>query len=232
MSSFSTDLKSIRAETFAAKTERNCDYPNMHAVQAFCEGYETNYIQSFQKTELMQFQNPVPRSTWLSLCLSTLHQARVNKRNVFLIGNGASCSMASHFATDLTKNGKMSAHSINEGALLTCFANDYSFESMYENIVRCKMADNDVLVAISSSGCSVNIVRAAQYVRDQHPNATVLTFTGFSKDNALIRTGHLNLWVPYGDYGIVESVHAYFLQLLVDAFTMCNQNFSTMAHLS
>lgn len=155
---------------------------------------------------------------WFETVINLLSTLKEKKGSIFFIGNGASCSMSSHFAVDFTKNGGVPSFSLNEGTLLTCFSNDFSYETAYAEMLTRYMHDGDILVAISSSGSSKNIVTAATRVKTQYAHSQIVTFTGFKEDNMLRKTGHHNVYVPEHDYGFVESVHAYYLHMLIDMF--------------
>ncbi len=182
----------------------------------------TEHIDIFKslisKTEFTGNKGPVDPDSWMSYIIALLSALKKKENKLFLIGNGASCSIASHFAADFTKNADINSYSINDGALLTCFGNDFSFETAYAEILKRLMKNGDILIAISSSGESPNIVNAASFVAKELKDSAVITLTGFKKDNPLMKLGDLNVHVPSEDYGFVESAHAYFLHMLEDLF--------------
>lgn len=155
---------------------------------------------------------------WVGSVLDIFDNLKRNGKSIFFIGNGASCSMASHFATDFTKNGGIRSYSCNEGTLLTCFNNDFSYETAYLEIIKRYMNENDALIAISSSGKSKNILNTADFVNGNYSKNPVITFSGFNNDNPLRGKGAYNLFLGIKDYGFVESGHAYYLHLLIDIF--------------
>src|SRR5437899_3165245 len=85
---------------------------------------------------------------------------------VAIVGNGVSAAIASHIAIDLAKNGKVSATCFNDGAQITCLANDYGFEQWLAHAVRMNLRAGDVLVAISSSGKSRNILEGVKAAKE------------------------------------------------------------------
>lgn len=129
----------------------------------------------------------------------------LNARLLF-IGNGGSAAIASHMANDFQKNGGMSSLAFNDGAALTCVGNDFGFAHVFEKQLIAHAQSGDCLIAISSSGQSPNILRAVQAVK-AGSHIPVVTFTGFSDDNALCALGDKNYHVASKDYGIVESAH-------------------------
>ncbi len=181
------------------------------------------YIDMLSCVETTENNNHVNFDKWSQSVLNIFNCAKDECRNLFLIGNGASCSMASHLAVDFTKNGGINSFSINEGTLLTCFSNDFSYETAYLEILKRKMNNADVLIAISSSGKSKNIINAVDFIRKNYKDSPIITFNGFKNNNPLNQMGNYNLYLPAEDYGMVESGHAYYLHLLIDLFVKMQQ---------
>jgi D-sedoheptulose 7-phosphate isomerase len=130
--------------------------------------------------------------------------ANRNKKLIFL-GNGGSAAIASHQAVDFWKNGGIKATAFNDASLLTCLGNDCGYEHVFSEPVR-RFADaGDVVLAISSSGCSPNILNAVKAARSV--GGHVITFSGFTTDNPLRRMGDINFFVPVRAYGLVEVSH-------------------------
>lgn len=134
--------------------------------------------------------------------------------NVYLIGNGGSAAVASHIANDLCNVAALRAMSLLDHTALTCFANDYGYENVYSQRLERVARPRDVLIAISSSGQSPNIVRAAEAMR--RLGGIVISLTGFEAANPLRGLGEVNLWIDSNDYGLVEVGHLFMLHHLVD----------------
>ena len=146
----------------------------------------------------------------LEALLLELGDARKNKKKVFVIGNGGSAATASHLANDfaLGKGGDcLRVISLADNvSVLTAIANDRSFEEIFSKQLQVYWDQGDKLLVISASGNSPNLVRAANWVKEQ--KGTVLGFLGFDGGklkglcdvSILIRT-------PKGEYGPVEDVH-------------------------
>ena len=132
---------------------------------------------------------------------------------VVFIGNGGSAAIASHFAVDYTKNGGIRSMALNDAATLTCFANDYGYEEVFAKQLEAHGRAGDVIVIISTSGRSQNILNAAAAAKNARCN--VVTFSGMRPDNALRHFGSLNFYVPAGDYGLVECAHTNLLHSMV-----------------
>lgn len=133
---------------------------------------------------------------------------------LLFIGNGASAAISSHIATDFWKNARIKALAFNDSSLLTCVSNDYGYKHVFEKPVEMFIEDQDILIAISSSGKSENILRGALAAKTK--KAAVLTLTGFSKDNPLRKMGDINFYVPSKSYGHIETVHQAICHCLVD----------------
>lgn len=140
-----------------------------------------------------------------------------NSKLIF-IGNGGSAAIASHCAIDYWKNGRIPAMCFNEGALLTCISNDFGFESVFEKPIEMFAKQGDLLVAISSSGQSKNILNAVNMAKEKE--VEVITFSGFDKNNPLKILGGLNFYVPSVSYGQVELIHQIALHTVLDFITM------------
>lgn len=136
-------------------------------------------------------------------------------RKIIFIGNGASASIASHMSTDYWKNGGMRAIAFNDAALLTCLSNDCGYENVFGKSVEMFTDEGDILVAISSSGRSENILNGVRAARKL--GAHVVTLSGFKPDNPLRSMGDINFYVPDEEYGPVEIIHLSITHCILDA---------------
>jgi len=155
---------------------------------------------------------------WKELTLKLRESAKA----IYFIGNGASASMASHFAADVAKNAGIRTNVFTDTALITALANDISYEEVYAEPLRWNMKAGDMLVAISSSGNSPNIVRAVKTA--QSLNGTVVTLSAMGEDNAIRRLGDLNFYVPAQTYGLAETAHAAILHYWMDMIEDTSRN--------
>ena len=135
-------------------------------------------------------------------------------RKVMFIGNGASAAIGSYQALYYWKNGGMRAVTFNDLASLTAVSNDLSYAVVFAKPIEMFADPGDVLMAISSSGRSENILRGADAARRR--DCRVLTFSGFRPDNPLRAHGELNFYVPSMSYGHVEVTHLALSHLFVD----------------
>lgn len=139
------------------------------------------------------------------------------ENRIFFIGNGGSAGIASHAAIDYAKNGGFPALALTDGAALTCLGNDYGYEEVFARQIGFHARRGDVLMAVSSSGASVNILRAVTAARAR--GCGVVTFSGFSPDNPLRRLGDVNFYVDSGEYGFVEIFHLTLIHAVLDLGT-------------
>jgi D-sedoheptulose 7-phosphate isomerase len=144
------------------------------------------------------------------------HAGRSRGQHIYLVGNGASAMMASHFAADACKNGGLSAMAFNDASLLTATANDVAFEEVFALPLSRLARSGDLLIAISSSGNSPNILRAIDTARSIP--AEIVTLTGQGADNRARLRGDLNFYVPSSRYGWVECAHQLILHYWLDQY--------------
>lgn len=150
----------------------------------------------------------------------THSQTNANKKLIFL-GNGGSAAIASHAATDFFKNGGVRTMTFNDASLLTCLSNDYKYEEAFERGVE-RMADKgDIVFAVSSSGKSANILKAAQAATKA--GASVITLSGFGADNPLRKLGDINFYVPSNSYAHVENIHLLICHMVLDSLMVLRE---------
>ena len=151
-------------------------------------------------------------TAWVDLTRKTHERGR----SVFFIGNGGSAMIASHMATDACKNGHLRAMSFSDVALLTATANDLAYEQVFSLPLERLARPGDLLIAISSSGNSPNIVRALESSRTLGLRA--VTLTGMDGGNRARTLGDLNFYVPLSRYGWTESAHQVILHYWFDQY--------------
>jgi D-sedoheptulose 7-phosphate isomerase len=144
------------------------------------------------------------------------HDVQTRGQQIYLIGNGASAAMASHFAADACKNGGLRAQAFNDGALLTCTGNDLAFDQIFALPLTRFARAGDMLVSISSSGASANILRALERAREMQ--LRIVTLSGKAADNASRTFGDLNFYLPAARYGWIESGHHVVLHYWLDQY--------------
>ncbi|MDR0881453.1 MAG: SIS domain-containing protein [Candidatus Adiutrix sp.] len=142
-------------------------------------------------------------------------------RAIYLIGNGASASMASHFAADVTKNCGIRAVVFTDAALITALGNDHGFENAFALALNRYALPGDLLVAVSSSGNSPNIVRGCQEAAKM--KVKTVTVSGKKPDNAIRSIGDINFYVPADSYSLSESAHSMILHHWIDRLEAANK---------
>ena len=178
------------------------------------QDYEIQYRKAYKEKVYTSKDGKDLQSPVAEDLAHLMRQIRAAKKKLFFIGNGGSAGIAVHMTADFLKNGRMRASDMYGAATLTCLGNDYGYEYVFSKQLELLADPGDMLVAISSSGNSPNILRAAEAVRAI--GGFIVTFTGFAADNRLRKLGDRNLYVPCGEYGIVESIHNQILQQVVD----------------
>jgi D-sedoheptulose 7-phosphate isomerase len=138
-----------------------------------------------------------------------------NNKKILIFGNGGSASIASHFSVDITKNAGIRCINFNNASLITCLANDFGFEHWVQKAVELYGDEGDLLIVISSSGQSENMLNGVKAARNTNFKS-VVTLSGFAKDNPLSQLGDINLWLDSRAYNFVESVHQIWLLTIVD----------------
>jgi D-sedoheptulose 7-phosphate isomerase len=142
------------------------------------------------------------------------HAAHDRGNKIMLIGNGGSAAIASHLATDFARTVGLRAQSLNDPAILTCLGNDFGYDSVFAKQMEFHAREGDLLIAISSSGRSQNILSAVAGARAGR--CGVVTFSGFAPDNALRRSGDVNYYVASSAYGFVEIAHLALCHAIID----------------
>ncbi|MAG26603.1 hypothetical protein CMI47_13760 [Candidatus Pacearchaeota archaeon] len=138
-----------------------------------------------------------------------------NHDHIIIIGNGGSNSVASHIAQDYTKMLGKRAVSFSDPSRLTCYINDYGRDEAYKKFIEHFEEPNTLVILISSSGRSENILTAGRYCEEKHIPTCVLS--GFYKDNPLneMKSPEISYHVDSHDYGVVESAHQVFLHSIL-----------------
>ena len=174
---------------------------------------EKFFLKKYYK-EFINLINPEFQKQTIDLKKEIL-KIKNKRKKIIVAGNGGSAAIASHFSVDLTKNAKVRCINFNEPDLITCFSNDYGYERWIENAIKYYCDKGDLLILISSSGRSKNMINAAKYFK-RKKFGKLVTFTGHSKNNKLKKIGHMNFWVNSKAYNLVENVHQFILLSVVD----------------
>jgi len=170
---------------------------------------------------LTQALEAIPRDLVVALG-ETLFRAYRDGKQVFILGNGGSSSTASHMAADLAKNTiapnmkRFRVFSLNDNAaIMTALANDLGYDNVFLEQLTNLVQAGDVLIAVSASGNSPNVLKAMRYA--QARSAEVVGLLGFD-GGAAAALADIPLVVPSNHYGVVEDAHLILNHILVDYF--------------
>jgi len=177
-------------------------YNNSSNPSAYISSYFKHLTQILSELDLSSIEK------FIGLLLS----ARKEGKNVYFIGNGGSAATASHFANDLaigTRSKKLPfkvMSLIDNSSVITAIGNDYGYEQVFVKQLEACLGSGDLLVAISASGNSPNILKAVEYTKEN--NGITIGLTGFDGGELKKIVDHV-IHVPTvkGDYGPVEDVH-------------------------
>jgi len=160
----------------------------------------------------------------ISQLLEILEKAYYQKKQVFICGNGGSGATASHLCEDLAKgtlNGNIHKDGLRFKVIsltdnvpfILALANDVGYDSIFEQQLRTYAEEGDVLIAISGSGNSPNVVKAVEYANRK--GLTTIGMTGFD-GGKLREMAPYCVHVPVDDMGVTESVHGILMHYIVD----------------
>lgn len=142
------------------------------------------------------------------------HNAHANGNKLIFVGNGGSAAIASHMATDYSKNGGVRSIALNDSSMLTCLGNDLGYDQVFAKQIELHARSADLVIAISSSGRSANILNAVSAARNAQ--CAVVTFSGFSPENPLRSLGDINFYIASNRYGFVEIGHLTLCHAILD----------------
>lgn len=179
------------------------------------EKYFSEFKNTLSKIQVADGNNKaIDLMNGLEAAINLIISQTSKGNKIIFIGNGGSASIASHQAIDFFKNGGMRAICFNDSSLLTCLSNDFGYQYIFEKPIEMFADNGDVLVAISSSGKSENIVRGVDAGRKT--GCHIITMSGFKPNNLLRSKGKLNFYVPSDSYGYVEIAHLILCHSMVD----------------
>ena len=170
-----------------------------------------NYFNDYNKLLLSNFDEVKKK---LILIKKNFLQIKKNKKKIIIFGNGGSAAISSHFSVDMTKNANIRCINFNEPDLITCFSNDFGYDNWLSNSIKFYGDKGDILIAISSSGKSKNIINGCAAAKKKK-FSKIITLTGYSINNPVMKKGDINLWINSKAYNFIENIHQFWL-LLVD----------------
>lgn len=182
--------------------------------------YSQKYLESMSsvlaKTEASIGTSSATVEQALDRSLELLKSVQAANGTQFFLGNGASAAFAEHMALDWTKNGGVRSLNPSSAVLLTALANDISYQDSFALFLDRYARKGDLVVTISSSGNSENVLRAITKAREI--GCGVITLSGLKPDNSSRKQGDVNFYSPARTYGITECAHQVILHMMIDAF--------------
>ena len=173
------------------------------------KNYINKYLNKF--TSLIIEEDEISKKI---IHASKILKKTYKKNKIFIFGNGGSASIASHFTVDLIKNTNLKCVNFSDTALLTCFSNDFGYANWISKVLKIYAKSSDVVILISSSGNSKNMINAANYTKKN--NLNLITLTGFEKSNKLNKRGKVNFWIDSKNYNHIENIHQILLLTICD----------------
>lgn len=157
---------------------------------------------------------PISMDVALQQAIDTIGTVHGAGGKVMIVGNGGSAAIASHLAIDLVRNGGVAAMTFNDASSITCLGNDFGYTEVFTRQLALHSRPGDLLIAISSSGASANILNAVDEAKKR--GCSVMTLSGFLNDNPLRSMGKINFYVESDHYGRVELSHMTLCHALLD----------------
>ncbi|HOV28312.1 MAG TPA: SIS domain-containing protein [Pseudobacteroides sp.] len=153
--------------------------------------------------------------------IDLIFEAYKSDKQLFIMGNGGSASTAMHFACDIGKGtiieGKKRFRviSLNDNiALITAISNDYGYEHVFSEQLKNLVNEKDIIVAISASGNSPNLLNAVDYAKQK--GAFTISFVGFDGGN-LKQKSDLCIHIENYNYGKIEDIHLFLCHIISHA---------------
>ena len=183
-------------------------------------GWLEGLAEALRDTACRRDGEALPLAEGLHALADLWRRQRDNDARVYWIGNGGSAALVSHLSQDLLNKCRVQSATFNDPALLTCMANDYGYEDVFRRPLLALARPGDLLVAVSSSGTSENIVAAAKSAIDG--DLAVVTLSAFDPANLLhALPAPLAFHTPAATYGQAEVAHTALLHAALD--TLANE---------
>jgi len=194
-------------------------YNNTQAYNIFCDGAKWKKEQSHtpkQGNVLNNYINTFTDYFHSNACVQDLkniiNKIKSYKRILFIANGGSHVGVACHMEEDFAKLAGIPCLTLSNPGYITCLGNDYGFDQIYVEWLKINKKIDDLVIAISSSGESPDIVSAAVSIK----KPDLITLTGFNPNNTLSKLGSLNIHVDSDSYGIVENLHGIILHMVLD----------------
>lgn len=189
----------------------------MENIKNFSKNYFNELKKAIDKLDLEKIQKVT----------EVIFEAYKNNKQIFILGNGGSASTASHFACDLgkgtikkvydNKEKRFKVISLTDNiATMTAFGNDVSFEDIFSQQLKNLLNKEDVVIGISGSGNSPNVVKAIQYAKEC--GAKTIGLLGFKTGGKLRELIDYEITVQDNHYGRIEDIHLMLGHLIANYF--------------
>lgn len=183
----------------------------------YSKKYIDSMFQGFLKAIFHSNGVEIDEETFFDQINDKLKSLNNNKNNIYFFGNGASAAFSNHMALDFSKNGKIISRSLSDSSLLTALANDYNYEdAMLEYLKIQQPTKDDLIITVSSSGNSKNIINVLKYANKE--GIDTLALSGLNPENKSISSSTYSIFVPMKTYGMVECMHQIYLHIILDRF--------------
>jgi len=174
----------------------------------------TNYFKNLKKTIDIINQNDIEKVYFLLL------DAYKKEKNIFIMGNGGSASTSSHFACDINKgvsygvNKRFKVISLADSiTTISAYANDVCYEDIFLEQLKNLLQDGDIIIGISGSGNSKNVLRAIEYANLK--KCPTIGITGYDGGD-LMKIAKNNINVPINNMQITEDIHMILVHILMN----------------
>ncbi len=174
---------------------------NLETIEAHVEGYTNALSTALLSIDWRQ----------LNLAVAEIESARMRGARLWIAGNGGSAAIADHLLCDWVKGTftpnqpPIRVHSlVSDTALLTACANDFGYDSSFSRQIEMQAQPGDVLICISSSGNSANILAALRKASSM--GLKTIALTGFGGGES-VRLADISLHIAAHNYGVVEDCH-------------------------
>lgn len=185
-------------------------------MQNFTQQYFQNLKKSIDSLDHQQIQK----------IIDVIFDAYKNGKQIFIIGNGGSSATASHFACDLGKGTRKNVYGENEKrfraisltdnvATLAAYSNDESFDDIFIQQLKNLLNEGDVVIGISGSGNSQNVIKAMLFAKEQ--KASTIGLLGFKTGGKLADIVDNKIIVDDSHYGRIEDIHLMLCHIISDA---------------
>ncbi len=189
-------------------------------VDEFAKKYSDEFFKAIEEIEVSDgLGKHLGFVGGIELSLEILKQLQNANHKIFIVGNGGSAAIASHAAIDFWKNAGIQALTFNDSSLLTCISNDIGFEDVFAAPLQMFASSGDLVICISSSGNSADIVKACETAKLK--GCSLITLSGFMPENKIRPLGNINFYVNTLSYGFAEIIHQYILHCMLDAKMYC-----------